>query len=237
MGKPLNSLMWLVRSSVMVMILIGLLGLWRTGEQWNQRLSSITAWFQAPQPEPEVDARTLILQQVRGVSELTTAVLSMESVVPTHLDRTLGTYVIGTTRLLYIAHGEVRAGLDLSQLTQDNITIQGDTVQIQLPPPVILDRKIDVERSQIYDYDRGFLGLGPHAAAELQTLAQRETLDDLVDAACDHQLLEQANERAITVLSQLLETTQTYSSVSIQTQSPSPDACPISFDQPLGNTQ
>ena len=229
MGKPLSNLMWLMRTSIMIIILVGLVGLWRTGHQWNQRLSAVAAWLQGPQPDPQVDARTLILQQVRGVSELTTAVLSMESVVPTHRDRTLGTYVIGTTRLLYIAHGEVRAGIDLSQLTHDDITIQGDTVQIQLPPPIILDRKIDVERSQIYDYDRGFLGLGPDAVAELQTLAQRETLDDLIDAACDHQLLEQANERAIAVLSQLLETTQTYSSISIQSQAPSADTCPVSL--------
>ena len=227
MGKPVSNLMWLVRTSIMIMIVIGLFGLWRTGHRWNQRLSAITAWFQAPPPEPQVDARTLILQQVRGVSELTTAVLSLESVVPTHQDRTLGTYVIGTTRLLYIAHGEVRAGIDLSQLSSNDITIRGDTVQIQLPPPIILDRKIDVERSQIYDYDRGFLGLGPDSAAELQTLAQRETLDDLVTAACDHQLLEQANERAIAVLSQLLDTTQTYSSISIQTQAPSAETCPV----------
>ena len=227
MGKPLSNLMWLVRTSVLTVMVVAFLGLWRTGYQWNQQLSAIASWFHAPQPEPQVDARTLILQQVRGVSELTTAVLAMESVVPTQSDRTLGTYVIGTTRLLYIAHGEVRAGIDLSQLTPNDISIQGDVVQIQLPPPMILDRKIDVERSQIYDYDRGFLGLGPDAAAELQTLAQRETLNDLVEAACEHQLLEQANERAVSVLSQLLKTTQTYSSVSIQTQTPSAGTCPV----------
>ena len=227
MGKPLSNLMWLMRTSIVMMVFVGVLGVWRTGHQWNQRLAMLSSWFHAPQPEPQIDARTLILQQVRGVSELTTAVLAMESVVPTHRDRTLGTYVIGTTRLLYIAHGEVRAGIDLSQLSPNDITIQGDDVQIQLPPPMILDRKIDVARSQIYDYDRGFLGLGPDAAAELQTLAQRETLDDLVDAACQHQLLEQANERAASVLSQLLESTKAYSSISIKTQAPGPDTCSV----------
>lgn len=225
MGKPLSNLMWLVRTSLMMMVLVGLLSIWRTGHQWNQQLGQMLSWFQSPQPEPQIDPRTLILQKIRGASELTTAVLAMESVVPTRSDRTLGTYVIGTTRLLYIAHGEVRAGIDLSQITADAITLQDDVLYIQLPPPMILDRKLDVERSQIYDYDRGFLGLGPDAAAELQTLAQRETLDDLVEAACEHQLLHQANERAVSVLTQLLETTSSYSSVVIKPQPPSPTIC------------
>lgn len=227
MGKSLSNLMLLVRAGMVMVIAVMVLGVWRTSQQWNQQWNRLTGFFQWGQSEPQIDARTIVLQRVQGLSELTTAVLAMESVVPTSRDRTLGEYVIGTTRLLYIAHGEVRAGIDLSQLTADDIRVDEDSIQIQLPPPKILDRKIDVERSQIYDYDRGFLGLGPDAAAELQTLAQRETLADLVDAACDHDLLQEANARAIAVLSQLLETTNPAATIFIQTQQPAAEACAI----------
>lgn len=227
MSKSLSNLMLVVRAGLVMMIAVIVLGVWRTGQQWNQQWNRLTGLLQWGQSEPQIDARTIVLQRVQGLSELTTAVLAMESVVPTSRDRTLGEYVIGTTRLLYIAHGEVRAGIDLSQLTADDIRVDEDSIQIQLPPPKILDRKIDVERSQIYDYDRGFLGLGPDAAAELQTLAQRETLDDLVDAACDHDLLQEANARAIAVLSQLLETTNPSTTILIQTQQPAADACAV----------
>ena len=209
----------------MVVLCLMLLNIWRAGGQWTRGLTSL---LQMTEAEPRADDHTMILQQITGVSELTTAVLAMESVVPTSSDRMLGSYVIGTTRLLYIAHGEVSAGIDLSQLEEDDIRITGDTLQVQLPPPMILDSKIDVQRSRVYDYDRGFLGLGPDAAPELQALAQRETLAELVKVACERQLLEQANERATTVLSQLLNSTGDYQSVLINTQTPDPGACQLS---------
>jgi hypothetical protein len=73
----------------------------------------------------------------------------MEAVVPTSQDRKLGEYVIGTTRLLYIAYGEVKAGVDLSELKADNVQIVNDTILLRLPPPRILDSKIDVNRSKV----------------------------------------------------------------------------------------
>jgi len=77
---------------------------------------------------------------------------------------------------------------------------------VQLPPPQILDSKIDVNRSRVYDYDRGFLNLGPDVAPQLQTLAQRETLQKIVTNACDSGILNEASDRAQSVLTQLLST-------------------------------
>jgi hypothetical protein len=56
------------------------------------------------------------------------------------------------------------------------VQVTNNTIQLRLPPPRILDSKIDVNRSSVYDYNRGFLGLGPDVGPQLQTLAQRETL-------------------------------------------------------------
>ncbi|MEB3230572.1 MAG: DUF4230 domain-containing protein [Leptolyngbyaceae bacterium] len=205
------------------------LSVWRVGSQWTESLTAgIGSLFNPPAPKPEIEeTRAMILQQIQGVSELTTAVLTVESVVPTKSDRILGSYVIGTTRLLYIAHGEVRAGINLNDLAPEDITVVDDTLQIQLPPPMIIDHKVDVERSRVYDYDRGFLGLGPDVAPALQTLAQQETLDQLILAACDYQLLEDANQRAIAVLSQLFDATGHYETVIVNTQPPLPETCAI----------
>lgn len=191
---------------------------WRTG-------SNLWARLTAPQPEAAVDVRSVVVQQVRGASELTTAVFAMEAVVPASRDRTLAGYTIGTTTLLYIAYGEVRAGVDLGDLTADHIQIEGDRITVMLPPPEILDSKIDVARSTVYDYNRGFLGLGPDAAPELQQLAQTETLAKIVNTACREDVLQEANVRAETVITQLL-TTAGYSNVEVRSQPPRPDACP-----------
>jgi hypothetical protein len=219
---------WLVRNLMLMstggMVLIALLlgiGMWRSGTRF---FDGITAMFNAPPAKPQVDVRSLVVSQVRGASELTTAVFTMEAVVPTRQERKIGQYTLGATTLLYIAYGEVRAGVDLKELNPNNVTVVNDTIQLQLPPPRILDSKIDVNRSSVYDYDRGFLGLGPDTAPQLQSLAQQETLKKIKEAACKNNLLAQANDRAELVVEKLLNTAG-YKQVVVKTQSPSPGSC------------
>jgi hypothetical protein len=220
-GFLFKSLSLMATGGLLVLGLLLLLGMWRTGSEFFNNLRSLFTVAESP---AEVDVRSMVVQQVRGASELTTAVYSMESVVPTSRERTLGGYVIGKTTLLYIAHGEVRAGVDLAALQPQDVQINGDTIALRLPPPKILDSKIDVNRSKVYDYDRGFMGLGPDVAPELQELAQRETLSKIVETACTDGVLQSANERAKLAVSQLL-TTAGYSQFTIETQAPTVEAC------------
>jgi hypothetical protein len=189
----LRNLMLMTTGGVVLIALLFGVGVLRSGTRFFEGLN---AMFNAPQPKPQVDVRSLIVSQVRGASELTTAVFTMEAVVPTRQDRNLGGYTLGTTTLLYIAYGEVRAGIDLQDLKPDDVQIVNNTIQLKLPPPRILDSKIDVNRSTVYDYDRGFLSLGPDVAPQLQMLAQRETLKKIVTAACSNGVLAQANDRS-----------------------------------------
>ncbi|MBT9313515.1 DUF4230 domain-containing protein [Leptothoe kymatousa] len=182
-------------------------GLWRTGDQF---MDGVQLMFTPKPPEDKVDTRTLVVNQVQGASELTTAIFSMEAVVPTESNRTVGNYVIGQTNLLYVAHGEVRAGIDLSALTEENIEVVDGAgelpprLTVTLPAPKILDSKLDVSRSKVYDYSRGFLNLGPDRAPELQTLAQQEALKRIREGACDEGILNMASERAEVTIRQLL---------------------------------
>jgi hypothetical protein len=202
-GNLLKTLSLMTTGGSIAIGLIILVGMWQTGNQFFGKLSTL---FNAPQPEPQVDVRSMVVQQIRNASELTTAVFTMETVVPASRDRTLGGYVIGKTTLLYIAYGEVRAGVDLAELKPEDVQVIGDTTILRLPPPRILDSKIDVSRSKVYDYDRGFLGLGPDAAPQLQELAQRETLDKVVASACANGILQSASDRAKMTVTQLLMT-------------------------------
>lgn len=221
-GSVLGQLSLMVTGGMVLGGLFFLAGVWRTGDRFLQNLQSL---FNAPQPEPQVDVRSILVHQVQGASELTTAIFAMEAVVPASRDRTFGGYVIGKTTLLYVAYGEVRAGVDLSKLQPEDVQVVSENVvSLRLPPPEILDSKIDVTRSQVYDYDRGFLGLGPDAAPQLQELAQRETLQKIVQTACTQGVLEEANDRAKLVVSQLL-TTAGYKEFSVDTQVADPKAC------------
>jgi hypothetical protein len=221
-ADAIKSVSFIATSGLSLATVLVLVGVMRSGTGF---FATVFGAVTAPQPVPKVDVRSAVVQQVRGVSELTTAVFAMETVVPTSRERTISGFVVGKTTLLYIGYGEVRAGLDLSTLTPDAVQMQGETLLLRLPPPRILDSKVDVNRSKVYDYDRGFMGMGPDVAPELQDLAQRKTLERLIQSACSQGLLQTANDRARLAISQLL-TTSGYRQVTIETQPPAADACP-----------
>ena len=214
-----NGLLWMLSGGMLAMAtVVGVQG-WQMGDRWADWWAGL--WQPAT---PKVDVRSLVVQQMRSASDLTTAVFTMQAVVPTEQDAALGGVVFGKTKLLYIAHGEVKAGVDLSQLTPDRVQVSDAGVHIQLPPAQVLDQKIDVARSRVYDYDRGWFGLGPDVAPELQQLAQAKALEQITAAACDQQVLQQAGDRAKQVVTQLL-TTAGYATVTVTV--PPPPACPV----------
>jgi hypothetical protein len=219
--SPWRSLSLVVTGGCLTVLAFSLVGVWRMGDRFFAGMSSM---FNLKVSTPEVDLRPIVIQQIRGASELTTSIFVMETVVPTRQNLLLGSMTVGTTKLLYIAHGEVRAGVDLSAIGQKDVTFTQDSITIELPPPKILDRKIDVNRSSVYEYDRGFLGLGPDVGPNLQTLAQQETLRRIEKAACDNGILLAANQRAELVVSQLVKLTG-YAKVTVKTQSPVAEAC------------
>jgi hypothetical protein len=216
----IKNLLLVSSTSIAMIALLGLVGIWRTGSRF---IDAIEEFLHPSLANSQIDVPTLIIDRVRGVSELTTATFVMEAVVPTSQERKLGDLVVATTKLLYIAQGEVKAGIDLNKLTQDDVKLVNNILEIQLPPPQILDRKIDIDRSRVYDYDRGLLGLGPDVAPDLQTLAQRQTLAKIVSAACNRGLLEEANQKADLAVTQLL-TTAGYQ-VKVKTTPPNPETC------------
>ncbi len=219
---PLQALGQALLGGALLLGMGAAVGFWRSPETM---VAGVRRWIIPAVSAPQVDVQSLIVQQLRGASDLTTAIFAMEAVVPGHSDRTLAGYVIGSTKLLYIAYGEVRAGVDLSKITATNVQLgEEGAIHLTLPPPQILDSKLDLDRSRVYDYDRGFLGLGPDQAPELQQQAQRQALTTIVAAACDQGLLAEANRRAAVTVEQLLSTGG-FKSVTVTTVPPASSTC------------
>ncbi|ELR96821.1 DUF4230 domain-containing protein [Gloeocapsa sp. PCC 73106] len=168
--------------------------------------------------------QTLIVQQLRQVGQLHTVIFTGESLIPTQAERNLGTLVIGKTELVYLARGEVRAGINLEQLKPEHIKQSPTGLEILLPPPEILDSKIDIRRSQVKYYNRGFLSLGPDVAPELQSDAERRAQDAIVASACKEGILAQANLQTQVIVTQLLQAAG-YENVSVKTQKPFSGGC------------
>jgi hypothetical protein len=158
----------------------------------------------------------VVVRQLREASELTTAVFTLETVVEESLDRRIAGLTIGRTELLYVAHGTVRAGVDLDKLADDDVVVDDRAVFVRLPAPGIHDAKIDVGRSYVYDIDRSLFG---PADPDLQTRAERFALSKVLAAACEENILGQANERASIAVRALLGAAG-FSEVSVEIQAP-----------------
>jgi hypothetical protein len=169
-----------------------------------------------------VASRAIIVKQVRDVSELTTAIFETEDVID--ISRKEG---ITESKLIYIAHGSVRVGIDLGEFQDSDVQVEGKKVTVSLPVLKVLDTKLDVNQSRLYDYNKGFLSLGPDLV-KLQESALRESIRKIEQASCKEWLMKTANERvqqtAQSFLNQLLNN-KGYT-VSVKIQIPSDDTCP-----------
>lgn len=151
--------------------------------------------------EPEVDVRSQVVKALEGASELTSATMTIETVVPVESDREIAGIAIGTTSLVYVANGTVRAGVDLSEAT---VFDDGETARVVLPGPTIQGINLNVELSDTVGYSRGTLGLGPDNGVELQAIAQKKAIAKMSESACSSGILEKARESAQEELSRLL---------------------------------
>jgi len=188
-------------------------------------LSTLVLWLTyqvfIPSGNTIIDPRSLIVHQVKDVSELATAIFQAEKVISvSKRDGFL------ESKLLYIAHGEVRVGIDLSEFKDEDVQINENKIIVNLPPLRILDTKLDVNKSGVYDYDTGFWKLGPDVI-KLQEQAQRNAIGAIKEAACEDWLIKTASARVQQIVERFLNLIiidKGYS-VTVNTQMPSEGSC------------
>jgi hypothetical protein len=86
-----------------------------------------------------------IVQQVQTLSDLVTVkyVLEKVEIVNSPPTGTLGQFVQGENRVLLLAHGIVKAGIDLKRIAPEDVAIAGKKIILHLPPPQITDAYLD----------------------------------------------------------------------------------------------
>src|SRR3569833_1981806 len=86
----------------------------------------------------------VLLQQVQTLSELVTVKYVVEK-IEIWDDPPSGwrQFVAGDNRILLLARGVVKAGVDFSKLKAADIKVQGKTIWINLPPARITDAYLD----------------------------------------------------------------------------------------------
>jgi hypothetical protein len=129
-----------------------------------------------------------VVQQVQTLSDLVTVKYVMEKVVVLEDAKWYG-----ENRVLLLAHGIVKAGIDLKRITADDVTISGNRISIKLPPPQITDAYLDDQQSQVIDHTTGLLRVFDK---DLEQTARENAVDDIRRAARNAGILDDANHRA-----------------------------------------
>jgi len=97
-------------------------------------------------------------------------------------------------KVIVIATGEVEAGVDLGDIDKDQVSVNGDSVTIDLPEPEILSASLDEERTRVYDRDFSPLNVRPDD--DLVERARLRAVEKIEDAARENKILETAERNA-----------------------------------------
>src|SRR5271156_2094464 len=93
-----------------------------------------------------------LLTQVQNLNQLVTVKYVLEKVVVYEDAKWYG-----DNRVLLVAHGVVKAGIDLSMLQPGDIQIADKKICVVLPPPRVTDAYLDDHRTEILERSTGLL--------------------------------------------------------------------------------
>jgi hypothetical protein len=134
------------------------------------------------------EATDSVVEQIQTLSDLVTVKYVVEKVVI--LDDAKW---YGESRVLLLAHGVVKAGIDLKRLKPGDVIVSGKTIAIRLPPPEITDAYLDDRKSRVIDHTTGLLRTFDK---DLEQSAREEAVLDIRSAAVQNGIMDDATQRA-----------------------------------------
>lgn len=120
--------------------------------------ASLLGFNQYPWSDNSRD-QTVILQSIKDVSQLQSAIGTFELVVDTGDDNAAIPDVISGRRTIFLAVGTVDAHVDLSGINEGdlNVSSDGKSATLRLPDAQLEKPNLDHEASKVYRSDRGVL--------------------------------------------------------------------------------
>lgn len=168
--------------------------------EFRQQVSTQVSAFLNPTPTIMPDPVTIV-HELRPLARLETMQYSVEKVITAETGQGPFGFLFGD-RLLLVAHGTVIAGVDLDKLGRDDIDVgENGTVTIALPQAEVFITALDNERSYVFERD---IGLLRRADIELESAARLAAEQEMLKAAIEDGILEQAQTNAENYLYRLL---------------------------------
>jgi hypothetical protein len=159
-----------------------------------------------------------VLLQVRSLARLETAQYTIEKVITAETGQGVLAPLFGD-KLIFVAHGEVIAGVDLSQVTEGNVAVSPEgQVTLTLPPAFIFISTLDNDKSYVYDRSTGLFTKGDF---NLETMARQVAQDEIEKVAIEDGILNLAQTNAETFIERFLRSLK-FNSVIIVTATATP---------------
>lgn len=180
---------------VVMLVVVGVTLRRFTGFPWLQGRTMLVS-------ESDLRFKSVILDRLKSINELHTAISSVQTIVTDTEQRKILGMEIGQTKMAYVAVGMVRAGLNLTELRNEDIDLESSSICVKLPPARILDAKIDVDRSEVYDIRQSTMF--PPQKVTLQSNVEKKALEQIIDSAKKAGILKTAEEQAKSVITSLV---------------------------------
>lgn len=162
--------------------------------------------------------RTAVVHQVQELGRLETTSFTIEKIIEGESGGNFFQRLLTGDKILFIAHGNVIAGIDLTKLADNDVRVSKEQVDITLPAPEIFFTNLDNQQSRVYDRTQGFLSQGND---QLETEVRQAAEEEIRNAACEADILSAANENAKKQITALLSALG-FTTINITTQ---PGSC------------
>ena len=137
---------------------------------------------------PQIGNTTTVIKQIQSLNELSTVRYTLEKVV---ILEDVKWY--GGNRVVLVASGVVKAGVDLGKLSENDIRISDSILTIKLPRAEVLDAYLKDRETQVLDRSTG---LFREFDKDLEQEARKQAVGQMLVAARKNGILADADERA-----------------------------------------
>lgn len=145
----------------------------------------------APAPPPTA----VLLKEIQGLGELATVKYVLEQVVVVE-----DAAWYGDNRVILVAHGVVKAGLDLGDLGEADVRVDGRVLRLRLPRFRITDVYLDEQRTRVVERTTGLLRFFDKG---MEQKARQEAVQGFRSRALQGGILREAEAQARTQLEAL----------------------------------
>jgi hypothetical protein len=162
--------------------------------------ATFSRWF-GHGPRVRYDTAAL-LRQVQPLSDLVTVkyVIEKAEVWNDPPQSLLSQMFAGDNHILLLAHGVVKAGVDLSRLKAEDLEVDGKSLTLRLPPAQVTDAYLDDGQTKVIERTTGFLR---SFDKDLEQNIRHVAVEDIRLAALRGGIRQEAEEHARTLLTNL----------------------------------